>query len=114
VATRVVDKNRAASAEKRVLAVVSQMDSVEEETAWDHPTFRIEGEIFAALHESGLILRCTKAESREFPRDARFSKAPYWGRFGWVCVDIRKVPASELKTLLKDAAERVSPKAKRS
>jgi hypothetical protein len=105
--TRIQDLRKAAAAYTRVRAVVNKIDSLNEQTTWDHPTFRISGRIFAALHDGGLILRSTEAEPKTYLRDPRFSLAPYWGRFGWVCTDITKVPHDELVQLLNDASNRV-------
>ena len=110
MAKKVLDPKEAASAEARVRKVLARIPSVEERITWDHPTFRMGGNVFAALHESGLILRCSEEESRVYLADSRFSPAPYWGRLGWVCVDLRKVPQAELKTLLTDTASRVRMK----
>jgi predicted DNA-binding protein (MmcQ/YjbR family) len=73
----------------------------EERETWHRPTFRVGDEIFATLHDDLLILRSTKEHQEELlASDARFQPAPYWGRNGWVAVDIDDLAEAELPQLL--------------
>jgi predicted DNA-binding protein (MmcQ/YjbR family) len=102
------------AAERRVRRVVERrISGFDETTTWDHPTFRLGGQIFAVLHDRGLLLRCTTAEATEYLRDDRFTPAPYWGRFGWVCIDIGTVDDAELAQLVSDAAGRITRRGRR-
>jgi hypothetical protein len=62
--------------------VKKQVRECEGATTWDHLTFRIGEQIFATLHDNGLILRCSKSEAKAYLRDERFAPARCWERFG--------------------------------
>ena len=94
--------------EVRRLAM-AEAGATEVET-WGRPTFRAGDSIFATVHGDLLILRATPEQQRELlAGDTRFSKAPYWGKNGWVAVTLGSLSTDELAARLAGARSLIGP-----
>jgi predicted DNA-binding protein (MmcQ/YjbR family) len=78
-------------------------------------TFRVRDKIFVITgdeHSTGASVRTSKEQQTDliaaFP-DA-ITSAPYVGRFGWVNVDLTKVPDEVLADIVRSAYLRTAPK----
>jgi hypothetical protein len=88
----------------RVRAAALALSGVTELETWGRPTFRVGKEVFSALHGDLLILRSKPEEQKHRLADRRFRVAPYWGRYGWVAIQLNSVNSdSELASLLERA-----------
>jgi hypothetical protein len=93
----------------RVRAAALALAGVSELETWGRPTFRVGKELFAALHDELLILRSKPQDQKHLLADRRFRVAPYWGRYGWVAIQLNSVDSdSELASLLERAWRLVS------
>lgn len=97
----------------RRLAVA--LPETEERLTWDTDiTFRVRDKIFAiggegATHVSIKADLETQAELLEMD-PVTFAKSAYVGRFGWVTVDLERVDAGLLESLIRGAWRRTAPK----
>jgi hypothetical protein len=87
----------------------------EEQLTWgEHPTFRVRQKMFAALSadEHSARIKATKEAQQALIGSApdTYSFAPYFGRYGWVSVDLARVDADELTELLEEAWRMTAPK----
>jgi hypothetical protein len=92
--------------------IALSMPDAEESSHFGHPDFRVRGKIFATLWPDGKtsVLKLAP-ERREIIIAASpdtFSIAKAKG--GWTKVDLRKVGAKELRTLIRESWELVAPK----
>lgn len=92
-----------------------EFPETEEKLSWgDHPTFRVRDKMFAVLSENERIARikATKEAQEALVGSApdTYSVAPYFGRYGWVSVDLDRVRQSELVELLEEAWRSTAPK----
>ena len=88
-------------------------DACEIET-WGHPTFRVCGAIFASTSADGLvaIIKASLADQAELIAvdPQTYSKADYFGRFGWVRVQLARARSEEVRDLLIEGWRRAAPK----
>jgi len=92
-----------------------ELPEVEEVLTWGSDvTFRVRGRIFA-IGGDGATAVSIKASLEEqadlLALDPEtFSRAAYVGRFGWVVVQLGRVPEGHLRELLTSAWRRTAPK----
>lgn len=86
---------------------------------WDHPHFRVRGKIFVSFSESkgewGISLKVGELMQGVFLNDARFFRAPYVGKYGWVTLRVDAAPLNwaEIRELVKGSYQLVAAKALR-
>lgn len=74
---------------------------------WDHPHFRVRGKIFVSFckykGEWGITLKVGEVMQGVFLNDARFFRAPYVGKYGWVTLRVDAAPLNwtEIRELVK-------------
>lgn len=95
------------------------LPEVEEKSAWDSPTFRVKGKMFAMYlvnhHGDGRIALWLKAPPgvQEILVEAapeKFFIPPYQGTFGWIGVHLNRCNESEIASQVKQAYRMVAPK----
>ena len=90
----------------------------EETVSFGHPSFGINGKIFAVLEEyKGELGICVKVEKELqdiFLKDPRFFQTPYIGKHGWVTlrVSAARLNWSEVADLVKASGRLVTPASK--
>ena len=98
-----------AASRARVRSAALRLRGADELETWGRPTFRVGSRVFAAVHDDLLILRSRLEDQRQRLRDGRFRAAPYWGRHGWVAIEVGRVRSNaELRDLLHQAWALVS------
>ncbi|MFE9663979.1 MULTISPECIES: MmcQ/YjbR family DNA-binding protein [unclassified Streptomyces] len=85
-----------------------------EKTAWDMPTFRVAGKMFATLPEEGtsLAVRCPKEERAELvlAEPEKFWIADHEASFAWVRVRLAALEGDgELTDILADSWRQAAP-----
>jgi hypothetical protein len=98
-----------------VRRIALSLPECEEILTWETDiTFRVRRKIFAIGAEGAtrVSIKATPfVQEALIERDpATFARAAYVGRFGWVTVDLERVPADELERLLRDAWRITAPK----
>ena len=101
------------AAKMRRLALA--LPGVEEKSHFEQPDFRVRGKIFATLSRDRkrgtLKLPPTLQATVLDARPEVFSPAAgAWGRAGWTYVNLARVRAGELETLVREAWRLVAPK----
>lgn len=95
------------------------LPEVEEKSAWDSPTFRVKGKMFAMYlanhHGDGRIALWLKAPPgvQEILVEAapeKFFIPPYQGTFGWIGVHLNRCNESEIASQVEQAYRMVAPK----
>ena len=104
---------------ERLRAICLALPETTEKIAWDEPTWRVKGKLFAQLdnHHHGaehlavwLPAPLGEQESMIFLDPARFFRPPYVGQRGWVGVRIDGRPDwAVVATLVKQAYREVAP-----
>lgn len=85
----------------RYRAICLAMPDAVEAIKWGHPNFVVGGKIFASFgKEAGRMsvgFKCAPLEQAELVASDRYFVAPYAGRFGWVCYELRgRIPWREI------------------
>ncbi|WP_203909011.1 MmcQ/YjbR family DNA-binding protein [Rhizocola hellebori] len=90
------------------------MPEAYEQETWGHPTFRVRGAIFASTSADGLvaIIKASPLDQAELiaSNPTAYSKADYFGRFGWVRVHLAVADPREIGELLEEGWRRAAPK----
>lgn len=95
------------------------LPEVEEKSAWNSPTFRVKGKMFAMYlanhHGDGRIALWLKAPPgvQEMLVEAapeKFFIPPYQGPFGWIGVHLNRCDEGEVATHIEQAYRMVAPK----
>lgn len=107
--------------EKAILAKLKRiclaLPDTELNYIWNHPHFRIRGKIFVSFSvykgEWGISLKVGKLMQGVFLNDARFFRAPYVGKYGWVTLRVDAAPLNwaEIRDLVKGSYQLVKPNA---
>ncbi len=81
---------------KKLRAICLRLPAASEGVSFGHPTFRIEGKIFAVLeeykNELGICVKVGTLLEGVFLDDSRFFRTPYIGKHGWVTLRIYAAP----------------------
>jgi hypothetical protein len=98
-----------------VRRIALELPEVEEVLTWGSDvTFRVRGKIFAIGGEgaTAVSIKASPDEQAELLAldPGTFSRAAYVGRFGWVVVQLDRVPEPHLRELLTSAWRRTAPK----
>ena len=98
-----------------VRRIALALPEAEEKLTWETDiTFRVRDKIFAIGGEGATavsIKASLESQAELIEMDpATFAKSAYVGRFGWVTVDLERVDAGLLESLLRDAWRRTAPK----
>jgi predicted DNA-binding protein (MmcQ/YjbR family) len=99
-----------------VRAICTTLPQTEEVVTWEvDVTFRVRGKIYAIGGEGSdrVSIKSTPlVQSDLIDQDPEtYAKAAYVGRFGWLSVNLERVPRDVLEQLLRDAWRSVAPKA---
>jgi predicted DNA-binding protein (MmcQ/YjbR family) len=92
-----------------------RLPAATEGVTFGHPTFRIDGKMFAVLEEyKGELGICVKVGTLlqgVFLDDPRFFRTPYIGKHGWVTLRVYAAPLnwSEICELVKGSYQLVAP-----
>lgn len=77
---------------RRLRKICFDLPGVAEGITFGHPTFRVNGKMFAVLEEyKGELGICVKVEKELqgiFLDDSRFFRTPYIGKHGWVTLKV--------------------------
>jgi predicted DNA-binding protein (MmcQ/YjbR family) len=101
---------------KKLRAICLRLSTATEGVSFGHPTFRVEGKIFALLEEyKGELGICVKVGTLlqgVFLDDPRFFRTPYIGKHGWVTLRVYAAPLNwnEIRELVKGSYRMVAPK----
>ena len=101
---------------KKLRAICLRLPAATEGVTFGHPTFRIEGKMFAVLEEyKGELGICVKVGTLlqgVFLDDPRFFRTPYIGKHGWVTLRVHaaRLNWSEIRELVKGSYDLVAPK----
>jgi predicted DNA-binding protein (MmcQ/YjbR family) len=101
---------------KKLRAICLRLPAATEGVTFGHPTFRIDGKMFAVLEEyKGELGICVKVGTLlqgVFLDDARFFRTPYIGKHGWVTLRVHaaRLNWGEIRELVKGSYELVAPK----
>jgi predicted DNA-binding protein (MmcQ/YjbR family) len=101
---------------QKLRAICLRLPAATEGVTFGHPTFRIEGKMFAVLEEyKGELGICVKVGTLlqgVFLDDPRFFRTPYIGKHGWVTLRVHaaRLNWSEIRELVKGSYELVAPK----
>src|SRR5580704_3584063 len=105
---------------RRLRKICFGLPGVAEGITFNHPTFRVNGRMFAVLEEyKGELGICVKVE-RElqgiFLDDSRFFRTPYIGKHGWVTLKVyaARLNWTEVKGLVRGSHRHVSAVAPKS
>jgi predicted DNA-binding protein (MmcQ/YjbR family) len=98
-----------------VRRIALALPEAEERVTWETDiTFRVRDRIFAIGGEgsSGVSIKASPERQAELVDldPATFRPSAYVGRFGWVTVELDRVPLGLLEELLHDAWRRTAPK----
>jgi hypothetical protein len=97
-----------------VIAMGSELPSVEESTSYRTPSLRVAGKSFARLRteaEGGLVLMCslTEKEALLASGDPAFYTTPHYDGYGAILVDLEKVDREQLRELIEEAWRTKAP-----
>src|SRR5580704_14529868 len=101
---------------KKLRAICLRLPAATEGVSFGHPTFRIEGKMFAVLEEYkgelGICLKVGTLLQGVFLEDPRFFRTPYIGKHGWVTLRVHAAPLdwSEFRELVRGSDQLVAPK----
>jgi predicted DNA-binding protein (MmcQ/YjbR family) len=101
---------------KKLREVYLRLPGATEGFTFGHPTFRIDGKMFAVLEEYkaelGVCVKVGTLLQGVFLDDPRFFRTPYIGKHGWVTLRVRAVRLnwSEIRELVKGSYDLVAPK----
>src|SRR5271170_3180156 len=101
---------------ERLRKICMGLPGVAEGITFGHPTFRVDGGMFAVLEEyKGELGICVKVEKELqgiFLDDLRFFRTPYIGKHGWVTLKVyaARLNWTEIKALLRGSYRLVSAK----
>lgn len=101
---------------KKLRAICLRLPAATEGLSFGHPTFRVEGKIFAVLEEYkrelGICVKVGTLLQGVFLDDPRFFPAPYIGKHGWVTLRVYagRLNWREVRDLVKGSYELVAPK----
>ncbi len=94
----------------RLRRIALTLPETTEELTWDDINFRVRKKIFCFPGEASMVVKADPEELDGLLGDARFSLAPYVGRFGWVTVQLTgKVDWAEVTELIRDSYRLVAP-----
>jgi predicted DNA-binding protein (MmcQ/YjbR family) len=92
---------------ERLRTICSALPDVTEGVTFGHPTFRVNGKMFAVIEEyKGELGICVKVEKELqgiFLDDSRFFRTPYIGNHGWVTLKVyaTRLNWAEVKDLVR-------------
>ncbi|MFD8807425.1 MmcQ/YjbR family DNA-binding protein [Streptomyces sp. NPDC059597] len=97
-----------------VRRIALSLPEVTEKTAWNMPTFRVAGKMFATLpeEETSLAVRCPKEERDELvlAEPEKFWIAGHEAQFAWVRARIAALDdEAELRAILTDSWRQAAP-----
>lgn len=101
---------------ERLRKICCALTDVTEGTTFGHPTFRVNGKVFAVLEEyKGELGICVKVEKELqgiFLDDSRFFHTPYIGKHGWVTLKVyaARLNWTEIKDLVRGSHRLVAAK----
>jgi predicted DNA-binding protein (MmcQ/YjbR family) len=101
---------------KKLRAICLRLPAATEGVSFGHPTFRIEGKMFAVLEEYrgelGICLKVGTLLQGVFLEDPRFFRTPYIGKHGWVTLHVHAAPLdwNEIRELVKGSYQLVAPR----
>jgi predicted DNA-binding protein (MmcQ/YjbR family) len=91
----------------RLRKICTALPGVAEGTTFGHPTFRVNGKMFAVLEEYkgelGIWVKVEKELQGIFLDDSRFFRTPYIGKHGWVTLKVyaARLILTEVKGLVR-------------
>jgi predicted DNA-binding protein (MmcQ/YjbR family) len=100
---------------KKLRAICLRLPAATEGVTFGHPTFRIDGKMFAVLEEYkaelGICVKVGTLLQGVFLDDARFFRTPYIGKHGWVTLRVyaARLNWSEIRELVKGSYRLVAP-----
>jgi predicted DNA-binding protein (MmcQ/YjbR family) len=92
---------------RRLRKICMGVPGVSEGTTFGHPTFRVDGRMFAVLEEYkgelGICIKVEKELQGIFLDDSRFFRTPYIGKHGWVTLKVyaARLNWTEVKDLVR-------------
>ncbi|WP_371668007.1 MmcQ/YjbR family DNA-binding protein [Streptomyces sp. NBC_00289] len=97
-----------------VRRIALSLPETTEKTAWNMPTFRVAGKMFATLpeDETSLAVRCPKEERDELvlAEPAKFWIADHEAQFAWVRARLAGIEdEAELRDILADSWHQAAP-----
>jgi predicted DNA-binding protein (MmcQ/YjbR family) len=101
---------------ERLRKICIGLPGVAEGITFGHPTFRVNGRMFAVLEEyKGELGICVKVEMELhgiFLDDPRFFRTPYIGKYGWVTLKVyaARLNWTEVKGLVRGSHRLVAAK----
>jgi predicted DNA-binding protein (MmcQ/YjbR family) len=101
---------------QKLRAICLRLPAATEGVTFGHPTFRIDGKMFAVLEEyKGELGICVKVGTLlqgVFLDDPRFFRTPYIGKHGWVTLRVHaaRLKWSEIRELVQGSYDLVAPK----
>lgn len=101
---------------RRLRAICLRLPAATEGVTFGHPTFRIEGRMFAVLEqykgELGICMKVGTLLQGVFLEDSRFFHTPYIGKHGWVTLRVYAAPLNwnEIRELVKGSYQLVAPR----
>lgn len=99
---------------RKLRAICLRLPAATEGVTFGHPTFRIEGRMFAVLEqykgELGICMKVGTLLEGVFLEDSRFFRTPYIGKHGWVTLRVYAAPLnwSEIRELVKGSYQLVA------
>jgi hypothetical protein len=78
--------------------------------AWGHPTFRVNGKMFAGGSPDSPTMSVKASKEEQAVLVAERPDTFYVGRYGWVRLELSGVDTDELRELLVEAWRRTAPK----
>jgi predicted DNA-binding protein (MmcQ/YjbR family) len=103
---------------KKLRTICLRLPAATEGVSFGHPTFRIQGKMFAVLEEYkgelGVCLKVGTLLQGIFLEDSRFFRTPYIGKHGWVTLRVYAAPLdwNEIRELVKGSYQLTAPKKK--
>jgi predicted DNA-binding protein (MmcQ/YjbR family) len=92
---------------ERLRKICVGLPGVAEGITFEHPTFRVDGRMFAVLEEYkgelGICVKVGKELQGIFLDDSRFFRTPYIGKYGWVTLKVyaARLNWTEVKELVR-------------
>jgi hypothetical protein len=97
-----------------VRKMAMELPEAQELETWGHPTFRVRNAIFASTSADSLV--CIVKASREdqamliAANPDVYSVADYFGRFGWVRIQLAGADPDETRELIVEGWRRAAPR----
>ena len=96
----------------RIRKICLALEGADEAAPFGHPWFRVKEKVFATAFEHDGVTSITVKTGLEdmgmFLEDARFTKAAYVGRYGWVTMSLSgTLDWEEIEALIRDSFQRV-------